>query len=94
MRAEREADAADAHHASHEGTEIMTDNERIYEYLYHRMIREEGAYTQLRNNVWWRRPDELDLLEQIISLVRIGMLTEITGDIYRLFGHNGFNYTK
>ena len=57
----------------------------IAEYLYNKRVYAADDYIQLRENVWYRRPDEIDLLEQIMAKVRLDVINEVVTDIFSLY---------
>ena len=62
----------------------MTKTELLIAVLCSMTVRLENEYSQLRNNVWYRNPTSLDLLEQIIALERLQAMQEITDAILRV----------
>ena len=62
----------------------MKRKDKICVYLFNKSLRLEYDYEQLRNNVWFKLPDQLDLLEQIIAKIRLESFNEFAKDIIQL----------
>ena len=59
----------------------MMNTSMLYIYLMSKEQRLIEEYNQLRDNTWYRKPDELDLLEQIIHKVRLDTFNEINKEL-------------
>lgn len=55
-------------------------------YLYNNCEKASDEYRQLRNNVWFRDPDELDLLEQLSAKIKMDVYNKSLMDVCRLLG--------
>ena len=59
----------------------MMNASMVYIYLMNKEQRLIDEYKQLRDNTWFRCPDEVDLLEQIIYKVRLDTFNEINKEL-------------
>lgn len=57
-------------------------------YLYNGCEQAENEYTQLRNNVWFREPDDLDLLDQLTARIKADVYNKVLMDVCALLGSN------